>query len=256
MFNRYIHNAKYLIGCVTVCALLLSPDGRANEEINGRRAPGEDVGTLFGRFLSAGVAATGQRANPAPVQTPKRAHPLEDDWFWFDPYPAPGHAQSCGEGWAFVRIAAYSKVQTEVDMSDIQRRAMNDVFRIYNVKKPAGIPERVAQWNEARATAEPFLTQQQIARLDQIALQRMSYRAFSVPRVVETLQLSSEQRHQIRDAISSHTDRIQQFRRMPERERIPKGQESHKQVWLDVRKILTPQQIAQFNNMRGKKPGR
>lgn len=192
--------------------------------------------------------------SPAAKNKNNPVHPLEDEWFWFDPYPGPGHSSSSGEGWGFVRLAAYGKLQLEVGMSDIQRQAINDLYRLYSAQQPGDIPGRVAHWNEARSTAEPLLSAEQIKRIDQIALQRMTYRAFSTPRVVENLKLTEEQRQQIRQAIVGHSKRLSEYRRLPDNERIPKGQQSHKQVWLDVREVLSREQVARFNELRGAKP--
>ena len=139
-------------------------------------------------------------------------------------------------------------------MSDIQFTAMTELRKNYLNSNPGPADDRVSHWNEARETATPFLSEEQVKRIDQIALQRMTYRAFLAPDVVEKMKLSQSQQEQVQNAIARHLDRIQENRSLPIDERGRAGRQSHRQVWLDIRDILTATQVKQFNDLRGTKP--
>lgn len=179
---------------------------------------------------------------------------VEDDWFWFDPFPGPGQMSSAGADWGFVRLAAYRPTQDLVGMTDIQRLAAVEIYRMYATKQPASPVQRAAHRTEARQTITPLLSEGQTKRLDGIALQRMTFRAFTELRVEKALALSDEQQRRIRRAIVDHSLRLRDYQTLPAKERILLGQHSHKKVWLDIRQTLTPDQVKTFNQLRGPRP--
>lgn len=206
-------------------------------------------------------AAKTEMSNPVNKSSKRTTtRSLEDDWFWFDPYSELGHVDRNGDGWRFVRLAGHTGAREEIGTTEEQQQAISNIYKLYN----AGGPERVrpktpadyvAHWAKARRASEPLLTAQQIKRVDEIALQRMSYRVFSVDRVVAALTLTAEQQLQITAAIQKHGQRLRSAT-LPadEAQRIWNGQLSHRKVWLDVRDVLSADQVELFNRLRGEKP--
>lgn len=191
----------------------------------------------------------------------------EDDWAWFDPYPELGHADRNGDGWRFVRLASHAGARIEIGTTQEQQQAISSIYSAYNTGQPNKVhlriaAKQIAHWATARQLCEPLLTAQQIDRIDQIAIQRMTDRAFTDDRIISSLKLSDDQSALITIAIEGHSKRLRgaanslksgESNKLRVRRHIELGQQSHKQVWMDIRNVLTDEQVVKFNTLRGSK---
>ncbi|QEF99113.1 hypothetical protein Mal15_31730 [Stieleria maiorica] len=218
---------------------------------------------------------------PSDQHLPATITELIDEWFWPDPYSHLGHVRNNGPGWEFVRIASDPQAGSDARLSADQIRLISAIAKNASENGTSGrVAEREQRWRDAERDARKLLNQTQQQRVDQLVIQRRGYRAFSDPEMVEELTLTSEQSSMIRAAIKRHATRVAENAReltvregrlrdqedvdgeqlktqsmALNRERVQRGWLSHRQVWSDIRMILSIDQARLFEELRGTRPG-
>nr|WP_143548074.1 hypothetical protein [Rhodopirellula sp. SM50] len=219
------------------------------------------------------------------VAEPKRPTTLTqliDDWFWPDPHSHLGHVRSNGAGWEWVRIAGDVRAGTDAGLSVKQVTAIAAIYRQAGASTPPGTQaDRKQHWRRAESKARQLLSETQQHRIDQLVIQRRGYRAFLDADLATRLDLSTDQRAGIRDAIADHAKRIAEYTRRlkaktdrtgnkdqpiseheelrfqtARRDKVQLGWLSHQQTWNDIREILSPDQAKRFQELRGARPGK
>ena len=260
--------------------------------LGGYRASLEVVVLRPERVLRGEIVPLYDKSNPSPVlinqpiakNSPKPSRPgltlydLMDDWFWIDPYSHLGDISRNGDGWRFVRLAGDAEASKELKTTAKQTSALRAIHDLFQAGGPPGTNATgIPLWNMAREAAEPLLNDEQKRRLSQLMIQRRSYHAMLEISLQEKLGLSPDQREQIQDSVTKHNARIKDAEnrlaktiqaiaektgsrklteevKLAKAEKLRSGWRSHKQVWLDIKKILTAEQTNAFIEIRGEKP--
>jgi hypothetical protein len=160
--------------------------------------------------------------------------------------------------------------------SDQQR--FNRIYHIYFMaKEEALMPGKEVKWPTVREEIEALLSQEQVARIEQLIVQRLGYKAFSDPNVAKRLQLTLEQQQEI-------SSRVEQYRFLVRDNRAEFGRARYRaakrldgeeldsrvkdllaqkfardhafllQLWSGIHGVLSERQRRKFDAMRGPMP--
>lgn len=179
-----------------------------------------------------------------------------DAFFPADPYPELGIVRNAGTGWHFLRIAGHPQAAQDLGIDANQQAAIKVLFDAYLAKdrelearlrqEHGTLPPkewesgRREQWLKARDLAGRLLSGEQALHVEQTMLVREGYHAFLDSNVQKDLHLSQDQRDEISFAIKRHSQ--------------TQGRESMRQLGLEISRILSADQRARFDDLRGVSP--
>jgi hypothetical protein len=174
-------------------------------------------------------------------------------FFPADPYPELGIVRNAGPGWHFLRIAGHPQAARDLGIGADQQGAIKLLFDAYLAKdrelearlrhEHGTLPPkewesgRSQQWLKARELAQRLLEESQVRRVEQTMVRREMYSAFLMHDVQQHLQLGDGQRSEINAAIKRHVQHG--------------GRDSLKQLGTEINRILSPEQLARFDELRG-----
>jgi Spy/CpxP family protein refolding chaperone len=170
-----------------------------------------------------------------------------------------------GGGMQLLTLALNDKVQKELEIVDDQktkltelsteqRTAMRDVFSNQDLSQEDRQTKMRDLQDKFQKKLADILLPKQLDRLKQIQLQAEGAMALSNPDVVKALNLTTEQQDKMKtlrdDAQAKRRDALQG---LSGQERMTKMQEMNKELGDKLLAILTPDQVAQFDKMKGPK---
>lgn len=208
-----------------------------------------------------------------------------DGWFRPDPYPQLGAPAVLGRDRGIIEMAELAAAVGETGVSPQQRAEISKILKTTRARqsqlehdlhdedrkvRSLAQEELNTMWPASRSAVERLLEPVQVERIHQLSYQKLGYGAFLQADVQTALQLTDGQRAAIVRANSDHIGRIdgldaelglQKLKHpelTPQHEhelrswRNARGVESHRQCWNDIYRILTPEQRAQFQALRGR----
>lgn len=177
-----------------------------------------------------------------------------------------------------VSLARNKAVQQEIKLSDMQKETLDQaqaelqktlqgIFAEVRNAEPANRSEIFKETAKKRQAAqaalnkkiEGMLEPEQMARLEQIALQRAGLRALTDQKVVKELRLAEEQQKQIADVQAKGRQRLTKLFQdvrdgaLDRTKLQEKRQELNKQTEQETLDVLSQEQQAQFEKMKGEK---
>jgi hypothetical protein len=207
------------------------------------------------------------------------------EWFWPDPLSRLGTVSSAGDGWHYLVIGTDKAIGKQLGISEKNRQALKDIretiIELDRNRRANGLPtsRRHEIWTKGAEFAEKVVPADQHRQLRQLLLQRHSFKAFSRQIVISRLRLTTDQRKSIDEASRRHDERLQSKRvevaemlklfastsvsetdrnmlqgKLLLRESGAYGRASHRRVWKDIHQILSVDQRAKFNELRGAMP--
>jgi ankyrin repeat protein/beta-lactamase regulating signal transducer with metallopeptidase domain len=175
------------------------------------------------------------------------------DWFRNAPFPEIGFFQPDEFERTALRIATHPPAIRELGVSDEHAAVLKKLgaWARQDVRdvKADNREGRKAVWNKALQRASEMLTNWQRRRLTQLVLQQRRHEVFLNPELMPALELTAEQHRNVKDMWNDHLARLKANEKKPEAD--IKGRESYRRFWMEVREILTEQQRATFEKLRG-----
>lgn len=243
---------------------------------------------VLGPAVRAAGPASSASASPIEgiVKLPLEG-PAVGEWFYPDPYSQLGQLDENAD-WNYLRLLVDAAAVSDLGIPKAQAATLRQLrettlaaHRVAAKEKPpaeaAALQAKL--WSEAATSAKRILTRAQQARIEKLMLQRKTYRAFQDPAIVEQLELSPQQQQGVAGAIQGHLSRLREMdsrlrtellesRRLPPDEqadfrermrtwrakRSSLGRLSYVQAWNEIHRLLTPEQRAEFNRLRGPLP--
>lgn len=217
---------------------------------------------------SAAKAADAKKDQPQP-KLKKRAIQLQPGQIRF----FPGGAINTSAG-----LLRNPKVQEELKLTDEQKNKIKEAHAKLNAERrelfaaAQGLQgqERNKKFREAsqklqKKTAEvnktikDSLTKEQSERLDQISLQRMGLRALSNKEIAAKLKITDEQKQKIVDVQAESQQKLIQLRQDVRNGNVERAkyrgkiQEINKETEKNTLEVLTKEQQAEFDKLKGEK---
>jgi hypothetical protein len=175
----------------------------------------------------------------------------------------------------FVRIAGDRQAMSPLKTSDHQHLRVEGIHHV--AEEEARVAGKDVEWSAVREEVEALLTQGQVARVEQLVVQRLGYRVFFDSHVAQRLQLTREQQEEI-------SSRVEQYRFLVRDNQAELGRAWHRaaklldgeelasrikdltaqkfardhvfllQLWSGFHCVLSEQQRQDFDAMRGPMP--